>query len=452
MQLYNTLSAEERARLIDEAGQERLTLSFYAYAKIENPKKFRDDLFIAWNALDALGRIYVAHEGINAQMSVPAENFEAFRDTLEVYDFMKGIRLSVAVEQDNHSFLKLTIKVRNKIVADGLNDETFDVTNKGIHLKAQQFNDMLADPNTIVVDFRNHYESEVGHFEGAITPDVENFRESLPIVNEQLQDFKEDKNLLMYCTGGIRCEKASAYFKHQGFKNVYQLEGGIIEYTRQIKEKNIKSKFIGKNFVFDHRLGERITDDIIAQCHQCGKPCDNHTNCANDACHLLFIQCDECKAVMENTCSTECHEIIHLPQEEQVARRKGLQVGNKVFRKGKSEALKFKNSGDLSTQTLAKAKPETTDIRQKIKVKKVLIGKGEHYYSKSKIGQFLIENKELSVGDKVLISGPTTGEQEFTIKEIFANGASTEIAKVGDQVTFELPFRVRLSDKLYKIL
>ena len=452
MQLYNTLSAEERARLIDEAGQERLTLSFYAYAKIEDPKKFRDDLFIAWNALDALGRIYVAHEGINAQMSVPAENFEAFRDTLEVYDFMKGIRLNVAVEQDNHSFLKLTIKVRNKIVADGLNDETFDVTNKGIHLKAQEFNNMLEDPNTIVVDFRNHYESEVGHFKGAITPDVENFRESLPIINEQLQDFKEDKNLLMYCTGGIRCEKASAYFKYQGFKNVYQLEGGIIEYARQIKEEGVVIKFIGKNFVFDHRLGERITDDIILQCHQCGKPCDNHTNCANDACHLLFIQCDECKAIMENTCSTECHEIIHLPEEEQIARRKGLQVGNKVFRKGKSEALKFKNSGDLSTQTLAKAKPETTDIRQKIKFKKALVGKAEHYFTKSKIAQFLIENNELVVGDKVLISGPTTGEQEVTITELFANGASTEIAKVGDQVTFELPFRVRLSDKLYKIL
>lgn len=453
MQLYNTLSAEERAQLIDEAGKERLTLSFYAYAKIENPKKFRDDLFIAWNALDALGRIYVATEGINAQMSVPAENFEAFRDTLEVYEFMKGIRLNVAVEQDNYSFLKLTIKVRNKIVADGLNDETFDVTNKGIHLKAQEFNNMLEDPNTIVVDFRNHYESEVGHFEGAITPDVENFRESLPIINEQLQDFKEDKNLLMYCTGGIRCEKASAYFKHQGFKNVYQLEGGIIEYARQIKEEGVESKFIGKNFVFDHRLGERITDDIISQCHQCGKPCDNHTNCANDACHLLFIQCDECKAIMENTCSTECHEIIHLPQEEQVARRKGLQVGNKVFRKGKSEALKFKNSGELSTQTLAKfAKPETKDIRQKIKVKKTLIGRAEHYFTKSKIAQFLIENNELSVGDKVLISGPTTGEQEITITQIFVDGEFSSSAKVGDQITFELPFRVRLSDKLYKIL
>ncbi|MGI9652631.1 rhodanese-related sulfurtransferase [Chryseobacterium sp. RLHN22] len=453
MQLYNTLSAEERAQLIDEAGKERLTLSFYAYAKIEDPKKFRDDLFIAWNALDALGRIYVAHEGINAQMSVPADQFEAFRETLETYDFMKGIRLNVAVEQDNHSFLKLTIKVRHKIVADGLNDETFDVTNKGIHLKAQEFNNMLEDPNTIVVDFRNHYESEVGHFEGAITPDVENFRESLPIINEQLQDFKEDKNLLMYCTGGIRCEKASAYFKHQGFKNVFQLEGGIIEYTRQIKEEGIESKFIGKNFVFDHRLGERITDDIIAQCHQCGKPCDNHTNCANDACHLLFIQCDECKATMENTCSTECLETIHLPWEEQVKLRKGLQVGNKVFRKGKSEALKFKNSGDLSTQTLAKAtKAETKDIRQKIKIKKVLIGKAEHYYSRSKIAQFLIENNELSVGDKVLISGPTTGDQEITISQIFVNGGFSDTAKAGDQITFELPFRVRLSDKLYKII
>lgn len=450
MQLYNTLSAEERAKLIDEAGQERLTLSFYAYAKIENPKKFRDDLFIAWNALDALGRIYVAHEGINAQMSVPADNFEAFRDTLEEYDFMKGIRLNVAVEQDDHSFLKLTIKVRNKIVADGLNDETFDVTNKGIHLKAKEFNQLLDDPNTIVVDFRNHYESEVGHFEGAITPDVENFRESLPIINEQLQNYKEDKNLLMYCTGGIRCEKASAYFKHQGFKNVYQLEGGIIEYTRQIKEDNIPSKFIGKNFVFDHRLGERITDDIISQCHQCGKPCDNHTNCANDACHLLFIQCDDCKAAMENCCSTECLEIIHLPADEQKKLRKGKQVGNKVFRKGKSDSLVYKKSGNLSDQPLAKA--ISNDVRQKIKQKKVLIGKSEHYFKNAKVAQFILNNKNLSVGDKVLISGPTTGEQEIVIADLFANGVQVETANSGDQITFEVPFRTRLSDKLYKII
>jgi UPF0176 protein len=450
MQLYNTLSAEERKELIDLAGKHRLTLSFYAYAKIENPKKFRDDLFVAWNALDALGRIYVAHEGINAQMSVPAENFEAFRKTIEAYDFMCNIRLNVAVEHDDHSFLKLTVKVRHKIVADGLNDKTFDVTNKGIHLNAKAFNEILEDPNTIVVDFRNHYESEVGHFKGAITPDVETFRESLPIINEQLKDFKEDKNLVMYCTGGIRCEKASAYFKHQGFKNVFQLEGGIINYAKQIKEEGLESKFIGKNFVFDHRLGERITDDIVSQCHQCGKPCDNHTNCLNDGCHLLFIQCDECKAAMENCCSSECIEITHLPLAEQVKLRRGKQVGNKVFRKGKSEKLLFKHSGKLSDKPLAVAE-KTKDIRQKIKIKKVLLGKAEHYYVKAQVGLFSIENLELKTGDKIQISGPTTGNEELVIEKMFVNGIEANQAKPGDKVTFVVPFRVRLSDKLFKI-
>jgi UPF0176 protein len=451
MQLYNTLSAEERAQLIDEAGQQRLTLSFYAYAKIEDPKKFRDDLFVEWNKLDALGRTYVAKEGINAQMSVPAENIEAFRETLEVYDFMKNIRLNVAVEQDDHSFLKLTVKVRDKIVADGLNDETFDVTNIGVHLKANEFNQIIEDPNTIVVDFRNHYESEIGHFKGAITPDVETFRESLPIINEQLKDFKEDKNLVMYCTGGIRCEKASAYFKHQGFKNVYQLEGGIINYAKQIKEEGLESKFIGKNFVFDHRLGERITNDIVSQCHQCGQPCDNHTNCQNEGCHLLFIQCDECKAVMENCCSVECQEIIHMPMDEQIRRRRGVSVGNKIFRKGKSDKLKFKHSGDLSDVALAvAAKP--TSIQQKVKIKKVLIGTAQHYFTKASVAQFLVENNELKNGDKILISGPSTGNEELILENLFVNGTANDHAILGAKVTFQVPFRVRLSDKLFKII
>lgn len=450
MQLYNTLSAEERAELIDQAGKQRLTLSFYQYAKIEDPKKFRDQLFVAWNALDALGRIYVAQEGINAQMSIPADNIEAFRHTLEQYDFMQGIRLNAAVDQDDHSFLKLTIKVRDKIVADGLNDETFDVTKKGIHLKAKEFNAILDDPNTIVVDVRNHYESEVGHFKNAITPDVETFRASLPIINEQLKDFKETKNLVMYCTGGIRCEKASAYYKHHGFKNVYQLEGGIINYAKQIQEEGLESKFIGKNFVFDNRLGERITDDIVSQCHQCGKPCDNHTNCASDGCHLLFIQCDECQEVMENCCSADCLEITHLPLAEQAQLRTGKEVSNQVFRKGKSENLKFKHSGELSHQSLATLPKK--DIRQKVKVKKVLVANAEHYFVKAKIALFIIENHELNIGDKIVISGPTTGNQELILDKMFVNGTESELARVGDKVTFEVPFRIRLSDKLFKIL
>ncbi len=449
MQLYNTLSAEERAELIDQAGQQRLTLSFYAYAKIEDPKTFRDNLFIAWNALDALGRTYVAHEGINAQMSVPAENLEAFRQTLEAYDFMKGIRLNVAVEHDDHSFLKLTVKVRDKIVADGLNDDTFDVTNIGVHLKAKEFNQILEDPNTIVVDFRNHYESEIGHFVGAITPDVETFRESLPIINNQLKDHKEDKNLVMYCTGGIRCEKASAYFKHQGFKNVYQLEGGIINYAKQIQEEGIPSKFIGKNFVFDHRLGERITDDIISQCHQCGKPCDNHTNCENDGCHLLFIQCDDCKATMQNCCSSECLEITQLPLEDQVKLRSGKQVGNKVFRKGKSENLKFKQT-EVNTIPLGAAS-SPKDIRQKIKTKKIKVGRVAHYFVKAQVGLFTIEQHDITIGDTLLISGPTTGHQTIVLEKMLVNGIEATTAKADDKITLEVPFRVRLSDQLFKV-
>ena len=342
MQLYNTLSAKERSLLIEQTGKQRLTLSFYAYAKIGNPALFRNYLFVEWNELDVLGRIYIAHEGINAQLSVPADNFNKFKDHLDSIPFLKGVRLNIAVEQDNKSFLKLKIKVRDKIVADGLNDKTFDVTNKGIHLGAKEFNELLQDPNTICVDMRNHYESEIGHFQGAITPDVDTFRDSLDIIEEDLKEHKEDKNLLMYCTGGIRCEKASAYYKHKGFKNVYQLEGGIIEYVRQVKTDKLQNKFVGKNFVFDHRRGERISDEIIANCHQCGNACDTHVNCENEACHLLFIQCDTCKEKMDGCCSKECKYIYNLPYEEQKALRKGTHNSNKIFKKGRSEVLLYK--------------------------------------------------------------------------------------------------------------
>ncbi|MBE16149.1 MAG: rhodanese-related sulfurtransferase [Dokdonia sp.] len=342
MQLYNKLSAKERAALIDEAGDERFTLSFYKYAQIGNPTLFRDYLFLHWNDMEVLGRIYVAHEGINAQLSVPAKKFDTFKTFLDSITFLKDVRLNIAIEQDNKSFLKLKVKVRHKIVADGLNDNTFDVTDKGVHVDAETFNTLIEDQDTVLVDMRNHYESEIGHFKNAVTPDVDTFRDSLDLIEDQLKDHKEDKNLVMYCTGGIRCEKASAYFKHKGFKKVYQLEGGIIEYARQVKSQHLENKFKGKNFVFDHRRGERISEDVISQCHQCGKPCDTHVNCANEACHLLFIQCDECKETMENCCSTDCIEIIHLPYEEQKSLRSGKGNSNQIFKKGRSEKLKFK--------------------------------------------------------------------------------------------------------------
>ena len=342
MQLYNTLSAKEREALIDKAGKDRLTISFYKYAHIGNPQIFRNHLFIHWNELDVLGRIYIAREGINAQLSVPSDNFHAFKEHLDSISFLEGVRLNIAIEQDNKSFLKLKVKVRKKIVADGLNDDSFDVTDKGIHVNASEFNLLIEDPETVLVDMRNHYESEIGHFKNAITPDVDTFRDSLDLIEDQLSEHKEDKNLVMYCTGGIRCEKASAYFKHKGFQRVYQLEGGIIEYTRQVRAQELDNKFLGKNFVFDQRRSERISEDIISQCHQCGKACDNHVNCANEACHLLFIQCEECARKMNDCCSDHCKDIIDLPMAEQKKLRRGRVVSNKIFKKGRSEVLKFK--------------------------------------------------------------------------------------------------------------
>jgi UPF0176 protein len=342
MQLYNKLNAEERRELIREAGKERFTISFYQYAHIKDLELFRNYLFLAFDALEVLGRIYIAHEGINAQFSIPADRFTELKKFLDGINFLQNVRLNIAREHDNESFLKLKIKVRTKIVADGLEDGSFDVTDIGHHVDATRFNELIADPDTILVDMRNHYESEIGHFENAWTPDVDTFRDSLPIIEEEIKEHKKGKKLVMYCTGGIRCEKASAYYKHRGFENVYQLEGGIIEYARQVAEQGLENKFRGKNFVFDGRLSEKIGDEIISNCHQCGKSCDTHINCDNDGCHLLFIQCEECKVKFESTCSKECREVIKLPEEEQKKRRAGRYNSKKKFKKGRLEKVDFK--------------------------------------------------------------------------------------------------------------
>ena len=356
MQLYNTLSNIERAELIQQAGKDRLTVSFYKYFKIKNPEDLRNQLFLFWDWIDVLGRIYVANEGINAQLSIPADNFEAFKLHLDTIDFLKNVRLNIAIEHDLFSFLKLKVKVRDKIVSDGLNDDTFDSSDIGIHVNASEFNSFIEDDNTVVVDMRNHYESEIGHFKNAVTPDVDTFRESLDLIEEDLKDHKETKNLVMYCTGGIRCEKASAYYKHKGFKNVYQLEGGIINYAREVAAEGIENKFIGKNFVFDQRRAEKISEDVIASCHQCGKPADVHVNCANDGCHLLFIQCDVCKVSMENCCSSGCMEVNRLPSETQKSLRKGQGNSNDIFKKGRADHLPQKKDLKNVFETLAKQK------------------------------------------------------------------------------------------------
>lgn len=338
----------DRDRLIAELEREpydRRTVSFYLYTEIKNPEALRHELYLAWEALGVKGRIYLAEEGVNAQASVPEPTFDRFVESVRVY--FGDIPIKLAREENGLSFLKLTIKAKRRILADGLPDGTYDTSNVGKHLTAREWNDAMA--GAIVVDVRNHYESEVGHFQGALLPDVDSFREELPVILNMLSG-KEDEKILLYCTGGIRCEKTSAWLKSNGFKDVNQLHGGIVDYDAQVKEQGLENKFIGKNFVFDGRMGERITEEVIGRCHTCGDQADTHINCAWQVCHVLFIQCPSCQEKMQGCCGDECKTMQSLPEAEKIALRKAATPNAKTFMKGRFRSSKAYEHHNLQQQ------------------------------------------------------------------------------------------------------
>ena len=341
--LHNRVSQKELKERLYKEGEERITLSFYTYASVENPRAFRDELYKNCSLLNVFGRIYVAHEGINAQVSVPAKCLENFKEYLFSIPILNNVRLNTAVDDDGKSFWVLKIKVRDKIVADGIMDPRFNMSKKGKYVDAESFNRLTSDPETIVVDMRNHYEYEVGHFEDALEIPSDTFREQLPMAVSMLEE-KKDKNIIMYCTGGIRCEKASAWMLHNGFKNVFHLEGGIIHYANKVKEQHLPNKFKGKNFVFDGRLGEMVGDEVISRCHKCGNPCDRHTNCANEGCHLLFIQCSTCAKKFDACCSAQCQATYNLPEEKRKDLRKGVKNGIMIFNKSRQRMNKLRET------------------------------------------------------------------------------------------------------------
>lgn len=331
--LHNRINNNALRAQVQADNIARTTVSFYKYFTLNDPQQARDTLYSAFTALGVLGRIYLAREGINAQISVPTANLEALRATIYQFDpHLDGLRLNIALDDDGKSFWVLRMKVRERIVADGIDDPTFDASAVGEYLDAAAVNALAEDPDTLFVDMRNHYEYEVGHFENALEVPADTFREQLPKAVEMLAPHR-DKNIVMYCTGGIRCEKASAWMRHNGFNKVYHIEGGIIEYARKAREQGLPVRFIGKNFVFDQRMGERISDEIIAHCHQCGARCDTHTNCANTGCHLLFIQCPACAAKYQGCCSEHCRDALALPQEAR--RRAGHDTGERIFNKSR---------------------------------------------------------------------------------------------------------------------
>ena len=338
--LRNLLGPDMLRNRLEREGVPRTTLSFYRYVRLKDVEALRHDLYLEWDALGVLGRIYLSQEGINAQVSVPTENLESFRTALDAREALHNVLWKIAVEDDGKSFLKLAIKVKKKIVADGLADDAFDVTDVGQHLDARTFNKKLEE-GAVVIDMRNNYECLIGHFEGAYLPKADTFSRAIEEVVQMLGDRAShdpdqdprtvdplgrptaDPEILLYCTGGIRCEKASAYLRHHGFNNVAQLHGGIIDYARQVKAQGLESRYKGQNFVFDERLAERITDDVVSACMQCGTASDGITNCREVTCNMLLVQCPGCAAKYAECCSPSCREIHLLPEEAQRAWGKG---------------------------------------------------------------------------------------------------------------------------------
>jgi len=343
--LYNIHSKEVLREKLSVEAADRTTLSFYKYVSIDRLDTVRDELYHGLDGIGVLGRIYIATEGINGQITVPSTRLSELKDYLDDHVHFADLRLNIAVQSDDLSFVKLIVRQRTKIVADGLDDRAIDFSQRGEHVDAQRFNDLAKDPDTLLIDMRNHYESEVGHFQGALRPSVATFRESLPIIAEVIAAQKP-KQVLMYCTGGIRCEKASAYFKSLGHDDIYQLDGGIINYAHTVDKQNLENRFVGKNFVFDERLGERITEDVLAECHQCGDPCDQHTNCSNDACHLLFIQCKACAEKFDNCCSSLCRDFNVLTESEKKQQRRDL-----VFNGNRYPHARYSNLTGLQLKT-----------------------------------------------------------------------------------------------------
>ena len=294
-------------------------VSFYSFIKINSPKEVIDKLTKDWKHFEALGRVYVAEEGINAQMAIPSNVLSHFKECVKSEPFLSGALVNddrdISREQyeDLLPFRSLHIRQRKQILADGIELQKLQWTERnGIELDADSFHAALDNPSAVVLDCRNKYESDVGRFQGAVPLNTETFKDSWEAMSDILKDTPKDTPILTYCTGGIRCVKIDAYLQQaMGFNNVYRLKGGIVNYVKAVETGLIRgqsapgscvdviestSKFRGVNFVFDERICSRVTNDVLSSCKTCGEPCDTYINCHNADCDV----CHRCEFVFDH--------------------------------------------------------------------------------------------------------------------------------------------------------
>ncbi|TMW60842.1 hypothetical protein Poli38472_000884 [Pythium oligandrum] len=334
-------------------------LSLYNYSQIaeEQLPRLRKQMFETWSELEVLGRIYLAQEGINAQLILPASNVDKFAASFPDLFTKENLNYGASYEVENGRgdehpgsalFQKLDIRIRKQIVADGFTNGHLDLQDSGNALPPDQWHHKLQhrnqhqDDSTLVLDVRNFYEHEIGRFDGATRIMVDTFRDTFDALDDILKQHEEEhggempREVMMYCTGGIRCEKVGAYLKqYKGIDNIHKLKGGIVHYQKFLKAHPEESSlFKGKNFVFDQRCvsdelaesSEEVTSDVLGKCFQCGSPCNDHTNCSNLMCHGLILQCSSCATAYHGACSAGCRdEVIKMstmtPEEQRLYRK-----------------------------------------------------------------------------------------------------------------------------------
>lgn len=296
-----------------ESQMEKKILLFYKYVKIENPeaiKKWQSDLC---QRLNLQGRIILAHEGINGTLCGTSKETDAYKDAMDEHPLFNNIDFKESLVDGSFDYFeRLRIVIKDEVVHLGIKDEAINAENGGLHLTPQQAHHLMenASEDLLIFDARNLYESRIGTFKNALLAQIDNFRDLPEYIDQNLEQF-QDKEVLMFCTGGIRCERASAYLKVKNVaKKVYQIEGGIHRYVEQFPD----GFFRGKNYVFDNRVAVKVTDDVLGNCDICNISCDVYTNCLNATCNKHFIGCKNCIEKFGNTCGEACFILISTNQ------------------------------------------------------------------------------------------------------------------------------------------
>ncbi|NIH41091.1 MAG: rhodanese-related sulfurtransferase [Buchnera aphidicola (Periphyllus aceris)] len=285
----------------------RVNFSFYKYFYVKDVIKMKNKFQKCFKKLNIFGRIYISQEGVNVQANILKKFFNKMKKYIYKFDInLNKIYINIGLDNFKQSFFKLKIKIKKKLVSDNLNIDNFYKNYQKKYLNSVQVNDFLNDKSVIFIDVRNYYEYKIGHFKKAISIYSLTFRDQLENIIKYIKTYKKNK-IVIYCTGGIRCEKIAYLMNFHGYKKVYQIYGGIIGYVNDCVKKKIPIKFLGKNFVFDFRLYETISKDILSNCHQCNQSSDYYVNCMNNKCNLLFIQCLSCSKIYQSFCSKKCY-------------------------------------------------------------------------------------------------------------------------------------------------